>query len=166
MEHWKEIFDGNYAISSMGQIKRLKAAKGTQAGRLLKPSLRKAKNSRSGGYYRVSIWVGNIKKDAYIHQLVAEAFIGPRPKDHEINHKDRNTAHNFVDNLEYIDSIKHKQMVCGDGHGRAKLCSDDVRKIKRMLEHGYQQKEIAEIFCVNKTAIQKIASGQNWSHIK
>jgi hypothetical protein len=41
-------------------------------------------------------------KNYYIHTLVAEAFLGPRPIGFDIHHKDANRWNNTVENLEYV----------------------------------------------------------------
>lgn len=38
----------------------------------------------------------------YIHQLVAQVFIGPRPVGKEINHIDGDKYNNHYTNLEYV----------------------------------------------------------------
>lgn len=54
------------------------------------------------GYLQVSLVKEGIRYRKYVHVLVAEAFLGSKPKGLEVNHKDRNKSNNHVDNLEYI----------------------------------------------------------------
>lgn len=54
----------------------------------------------SNNYYR-KILVFR-RKTYKVHQLVAEAFIGIRPKKMITSHKDENSLNNRADNLEYI----------------------------------------------------------------
>lgn len=58
----------------------------------------------NGVHLRVSLCNGK-PKNFNIHSLVAEAFIGPRPKDKVVDHIDNNPLNNRADNLQYI-SIK------------------------------------------------------------
>jgi hypothetical protein len=51
---------------------------------------------------------------AYVHQLVAEAFIGPRPAGQEVRHLNGDPSDNRVENLAYgtrsqnvLDSVQH-----------------------------------------------------------
>jgi group I intron endonuclease len=54
----------------------------------------------------------------------------------------------------------------GANNSKAKLNETQVKEIKLMLKEGkLQQKEIATIYNVRASAIQKIASGKNWDHI-
>lgn len=55
------------------------------------------------GYPVVGLTVGKGKRTMHtVHSLVAEAFIGSRPANHEINHKDGCKTNNHVSNLEYV----------------------------------------------------------------
>jgi hypothetical protein len=66
----------------------------------------------------------------YVHSLVAEAFIGPRPIGLEVRHLDGDSTNNAVDNLRYgthaenmQDRVKHGRdpqalrTHCPHGHG-------------------------------------------------
>ncbi len=44
-----------------------------------------------------------------MHWLVAEAFLGKRPKKHTINHKDGNKTNNDINNLEYVTSSENTE---------------------------------------------------------
>lgn len=58
------------------------------------------------GYLRVKM--NNLSYS--IHSLVAKFYLGERPKDYVINHKDGNKLNNKPDNLEYVtitENIRH-----------------------------------------------------------
>lgn len=102
-EIWKDIknYEGLYQISNLGKIKGLSKQDGFYylKERLLKPV-------NNFGYQRIILSKNKIKKNYFIHKLVAEAFI-PNPNNYPIvNHKDGNKENNCVNNLEWCS---HKQ---------------------------------------------------------
>jgi hypothetical protein len=93
-EEWRQIpgYD-NYQISSKGRLR-------TNKGRLLKPW------ATDKGYLRCAL-TKEYKGKAqlfFIHRLVAKAFIPQVPGKEYINHIDRNSANNNVENLEWCDN--------------------------------------------------------------
>jgi hypothetical protein len=96
---WRPVvgFEDYYAVSDSGLVRRTKAMKGTQAGRILEPAL-----STRRQYLTVILCRNQQKTMAMVHTLVAAAFIGPRPDGYEINHKDGHKLNNRADNLEYV----------------------------------------------------------------
>ena len=62
------------------------------------------------GYYRTCITVDSHCKNVYTHRLVAFAFLGPPPCDHQtfVNHKDRDKGNNAVDNLEWVSASENQ----------------------------------------------------------
>lgn len=94
-ETWKEIHDGFYEVSDLGRIRRAKPGISTFVGRIVSPNL------GAGGYLQVQL-NGSIKQRRYLHHLVAESFLGPRPDGHVVNHKDCNRQNNALENLEYL----------------------------------------------------------------
>jgi hypothetical protein len=62
-------------------------------------------------------------KTLLVHKLVAELFIGPKPPDKVVLHKDDNVEHNHESNLEYgTQSTNVKQAYA---NGRIKFVRDD-----------------------------------------
>lgn len=72
----------------------------------------------TGGYLRVNLTVGGKTTHAYIHRLVAEAFV-PNPHNLSVvNHIDADVTNNRVENLEWCtqkDNIKHSRKL-GNQH--------------------------------------------------
>jgi len=87
-EVWGEIEDfPNYAISNFGEVVNIKF------NRSLKPRY----NSR--GYSHVILFNGGIRREFYIHQLVAYTFLGDFRSGVHIQHRDGNKLNNHVSNL-------------------------------------------------------------------
>lgn len=87
-EVWAEIEEfPNYLVSNYGDIINIKF------NRILKP------RSNSKGYSHVVLFNEGYRKEFYVHQLVAAAFIANyRPKIH-IQHMDGNKQNNKITNL-------------------------------------------------------------------
>jgi hypothetical protein len=109
-----------------------------------------------------------------IHHLVAEAFIGPRPRGLQINHKDGIKTNNHFSNLEYVtrsENARHMyrlglhEHMQGEKCGKAKLTTEDVLRIRSSEFAGLLHKEIAEIFGVKKSIIGEIKNRKRWRHL-
>lgn len=85
-EVWAPTPYDDYEVSSLGNVKRV------STGRVLKPF-------RSGRTGHLKVDLRGHRKA--VHQLVAAAFIGPRPPGTEVCHNDNNPANNAVENLRY-----------------------------------------------------------------
>lgn len=92
-EFWKKV-DGydDYLVSDKGRVKSLKRGK----ERVLKFG------SSGIGYKNVKLYKGGATKTYLVHSLVALAFIGKKPKNLVIDHKNSNIKNNNVDNLHYV----------------------------------------------------------------
>ena len=66
----------------------------------------------------------------YIHHLVAEHFIGPRPEKHIVDHIDREKYNNDVSNLRYITQQKN---CCNKASYRTDVEEEDPVKRQRIL---------------------------------
>lgn len=95
-EKWVSILDGLYEVSDLGRIRRAMPGRKTWVGRELKAHL------IPNGYMQILPTINGKNRNMYVHRLVAEAFIGPCPDGHEVNHIDTNKTNNRADNLEYV----------------------------------------------------------------
>lgn len=119
------------------------------------------------GYEIVTITVNGKKVTKFVHRLVAEAFIGPRPKGHHTHHKNHNMRINHYTNLEYLKTYSHfnehrdvRQRHC------TKLIAEQVLQIRAMYIAGnYTYKQLAQAFNVSITEIHKIVKRKVWKHI-
>lgn len=112
-----------------------------------------------------------------VHRLVASAFLGPCPKNKEVNHKDGNKLNNKLENLEYAshsDNMKHAirsglykpGTSIGSDHGMSVLDEKDVKKIKKLLRQGKSKQAIADQFGVSRSTISHIKAGRTWAHVE
>lgn len=174
-EEWRDVvgYEGLYQVSNLGRVKSLPASS-KQKGGVLKPW-------KVGGGYLVIQLNDSGRKDRrkrrYVHDLVAEAFIGAKPKGLTCNHKDGCKENNSWANLEYCTQkennlhafrVLHRKPVRNNGEkgGNTKLTEDDVRQIREMYATGeYTQKEISQFFPVNDKNINNILTRKTWRHI-
>jgi hypothetical protein len=89
---WKSspLLDHRYEINERGDLRR----KATMEI--------KSKRKTTKGYIRYRLSIDGVKKDYFAHILVAQAFIGDRPKGLVVDHINHDKADNRVENLRYI----------------------------------------------------------------
>ena len=112
-EHWVSIPGAEgYEVSSLGFVR--------EVGSEISPI-----SIDSDGYLRVSI----NKQNRYVHRLVMEGFVGPKPEGLQTRHLDGDSTNNKITNLKYgtrsenmQDRIRHgtnpnsKKTHCKRGH--------------------------------------------------
>ncbi|HTG95704.1 MAG TPA: NUMOD4 motif-containing HNH endonuclease [Pyrinomonadaceae bacterium] len=188
VEQWKPVngFDLLYEVSNHGRVRNISPRPRTSINRIRKPQI----NGRNGrGYYFVVLSNGREhRRQALIHHLVAEAFIGPRPAGYEINHLDGDKLNNHAENLEYCTVLENHQHASrtglaafGDRNGSrkhperlprgqdnfmTKLQDAQVSEIKQLLKLGLPQAEIGRKFNIAQSVICRINTGQIWKHIQ
>ena len=79
-EIWKPVvgYEGHYEVSSFGRVRTLKYHKND-------PCLSLHENSKTG-YLQVQLWKHQKPRTVLVHQLVARAFLGPRPGSQQVRH--------------------------------------------------------------------------------
>lgn len=162
-ELWKSISGWPYEVSDKGRIRR------EDNKRLRRP----APNSR--GYPQIMLCKGH--KTSTVHKLVLEAFVGPRPKGKEANHKDGNKLNNCLENLEWVsrsENMLHAfslnlyppRITLGSRNPCAKLDEEDVLKIRELYHHKeLSQYALARLFNVSQSSIYLIVNRKRWRHV-
>ena len=121
------------------------------------------------GYLRVLVKTASGFKDAYVHQMVCEAFHGPKPTaDHQVNHRNRDRSDNRPENLEWVrsaENLSHRVLAHGEGHGSAKLTDEQVLAIKSLSSSGQGPSQIARSTGHNRRTISDICNGKTWRHL-
>lgn len=171
-EQWRTI-EGHpdYAVSSLGRVKRVVDSKcGFKAGRVL--SSAPGKN----GYPMVQLWHNQKPKKLYVHHLVLEAFVGPRPDGCICNHKDCNRSNNRPENLEWTSQSNNVKQTYslkrriwdpkrGESNGRAILKEGEVWLIKKLISKKVTQKVIGKMFRISQAHVSLIATEKEWAHV-
>lgn len=144
-EKWEDIegFVGLYKVSDKGRVRSLprscENANNRKRNRNIAHKLSSLFND-GHGYYQVHLDSIENHKIAYVHRLVAEAFI-PNPENKpEVNHIDGNKANNYAENLEWVTRAENIQYAIRIGLRDADTCklTGSVARSKkcRCLETG------------------------------
>lgn len=163
---WRLIFNGVYSVSDQGGLRRVA------------PWCNRQRYSRGlafevshGGYFRVVLHVRGKRIKRFVHRLITEAFLGPVPPGHCVNHLNGDKQDNRLTNLEYVTFSGNNQhasalglIAHGERHGMALLTEVQVRQIRRLLAFGESCFDIAKSFGVSRFAVSDIKRGKSWRH--
>lgn len=177
-------YEGVYEVSNVGDVRRC------DGYHTRKRALKAAPNHH--GYLNVSLSRNCKGRTFFVHKLVCEAFIGPRPDGMTINHKNGQKGDNRLENLEYVthaENMRHALRVLdviqptrargrkngsilkpeclarGTEVATAKLTEMDVHQIRRMLASGMKQRDIAVKVGISQTQIWRVKVGLSWAHV-
>lgn len=166
-EEWRPVvgYESHYEVSNAGRVRRTAVANGATVGKVRSAALLKI------GYYAVGLSRDNKRRTMYVHDLVASAFLGPRPTKFQVNHIDGDKKNNEVANLEYVshrENARHAARTgligCGEKNYAAKLTSDDVRTI-RSVKGKRTIRDLAKQFGVSDSIICEVQNGLRWKHV-
>lgn len=127
------------------------------------------------GYVRLGFHIGGKTHNRYVHQIVAETFIGPRPDGMHINHIDGNKQNNHVSNLEYVTPSQNRlhalrmglaESPCGEDHGRSKITESDVIDIHLRRQAGETLESIGDDYGIVYQHVHGITTGRFWPHVE
>lgn len=112
-------------------------------------------------------------KTRRVHRLVWEQYNGKIPDKMMVCHKCDNPScinptHLFLgtnsDNMKDMYKKGRGNNFFKDKNPKRKLTQQQVIEIKKLLNNGKTQQEIANIFSVNRTLISQIKLGKIWTH--
>ena len=168
-----------YHAGSDGSIwsRQMRYADESPVWRRLKPRRigSKVHRPRAGRYLSVALFDEQGRRSNHmVHRLILEAFVGPCPEGMEACHNDGDPENNRPENLRWDtraencrDKIRHgtTPSQAGEANPSAKLTTDDVREIHRMLAAGRTRASCAARFGVSGSAINAAANGKTWKQV-
>jgi hypothetical protein len=101
-----------------------------------------------------------------VHNLVAEAFIGPRPDEgYRVDHKDENKLNNDPNNLQWLVH-GHNTIKAQNTGGRRYFYEGELWLIKKLIAAKIPYKTIGKMFKCSTMLISDIKKGLKDHHIK
>lgn len=134
-EIWKDIkgYEGLYKISNTGRVKSFHYNR----EKILQPLI------SVRGYYKYTLVKNKTKKQCFMHQLIATAFI-PNPNNYPcVNHINGNKKDNRIDNLEWCTIKENNQHAYKTGLNKGVRSYDNVCS-KTVLQYDMQGNFIKE----------------------
>lgn len=164
---WLPVDGAPYEVSDLGQVRRAISGKSTSKGRVLS-----SKPRQRDGYIPVVLSLGSRghSRQALVHVLVAEAFLGQRPSpEHEVAHADGNPSNNRSDNLRWAthaenmrDMLRHGRSTRGARSGHAILTESQVKILRAAKGQRGKVSELARQFGVSQQTASDAATGRTW----
>lgn len=168
-EEWRVIpsLGPRYEASDLGRI-RSWARNGPGGAIAASPRLRVPVVARKrGGYLTLLFHVDGRPTLRYVHQLVLEAFVGPRPAGHVTRHLDGSPTNNRLSNLcwgtqhqNVQDQILHGTAMRGARNVGAKLTQEQAAMIRAS---GLLGKDLAAMYRVSPATICRIRKGLRYA---
>jgi hypothetical protein len=124
-------------------------------------------------YRRVQLRDFGRNATIYVHHIVADAFIGPRPEGLEVNHKDRDPSNNQPENLEYVTHSQNMRHAVATGRKQlrgadcpsAKLTEPEVLSARESRSAGTPVEHLARQHGVSHTTMHSAVTGKTWAHV-
>ena len=162
-EIWKDFpSDVRYEISSKGRVRN------KSNYRIIKPSVNK------NGYLVFVRYLDGKFSGMYIHQAVAQAFIGCNNDKLQVSHLDGNNKNNTVENLAYEDVItnihrkfEHGTMLKGEEIKTSKLTESQVADLRKMYSTGeYTYIDLSKVFGISAKSVGRVINYETWKHLQ
>ena len=161
-EQWRWVvgYEQLYSVSSYGRVMGKRRIRVSQVDR--------------GGYPRMMLSKVGMQKLAYVHRLVAQAFIEQPNGCEVVNHKDGNKLNCHVGNLEWCTdsyNCRHARAlgltpnIRGADHPHAKLTEAEVREFISIFRKGVKMRLYADRYGVDPETLRDIIAGRTWRHI-
>lgn len=171
LERWAPVlgYEGIYEVSTFGRVRslartvRIGMNSRTVGGVFVSPIL------GSRGYFVVNFTAYGKRKQHFLHKLVLEAFIGPRPDGMEACHNDGSRINCSLKNLRWDtrsgnhkDKREHGTWQVGEKANNSKLTEQLVIEIRgRGLSAAQAHRE----YGLSKTNAKRIVRGDTWRYL-
>lgn len=158
-ERWRPVIDweGFYEVSDLGRVRHAKTK------RIRTP----VPNNARGGYFGILLSAPGRKPQLrFVHRMVLDAFVGPKPDDQQARHGDRDVSNNRLENLCWgtpkencADQRAHGTIAIGEKNGGAKLSQAQADNIRIRLSSGEMGENLALEYGVSRATISRIKNG-------
>lgn len=178
-ELWKPItdYENLYEVSNQGRVRSLDRKRnclgrdGAWRTRLVKG--RVLKGSRSGTYRTVSFPCDGKIKTFRIQELVAAAFLGPKPNGMYICHGPKGSFDNSVNNIYYgppsrnagEDRVRDGTSNRGEQNPHAKMTAEKVIELRKLAAAGMGSESLGKRFGISRQGARQIIARRTWRHI-
>lgn len=166
IEYWKPVaikgYEKLYSVSNLGRVKATKK----QTNRATRKNRIRKECKDTKGYYYYGLVKNEKVKNFTSHTLVMLTFIGPRPKNKEINHKDGNKQNNKKSNLEYVSRSYNQRHAYLNGlQTQGGVTKEMVIKIRKLFNKGYTVGQLAKKFKKGNSTISYITRNITWKNV-
>lgn len=172
-EEWRSVvgWEGRYEVSDYGRIRSKDMICGARSqGQALRRGRTLVQVPKQGRYLAVTFADGTRRVQRMVHDVVAAAFLGPKPRGCLTLHGDDDKGNNAVANLRYgthkeneEDKLRNGNRCLGERHPQATVTEITVRAIRAATGSA---KEIAARFDTTTAIVHQIRSGRTWRHVK
>jgi len=160
-EQWLPIADfPDYEISDLGRVKSHKRKK----PKILSPV-------KFGPYLGLYLFKDKRKHVKYVHQLVAQAFLGPQ-LNLDVRHLDGDRSNNCLTNLAYgtrkenmADALSHGTTARGEKLPHSKLTDSKVIELRKLRLEGVTVPKLSQMFGISLRTVYRALTREAWSHI-
>jgi len=133
-EEWRPVvgYEGAYEVSDHGRVRSLGRTMTDRIGRPRRVPGGVLTPGRAAGYQRVQLCADDRRGNAYVHTLVLEAFVGPRPVGMEGLHGDGDPDNCTPGNLHW--GTHQENTLDRVRHGRHRFANQARCKRRHLLE--------------------------------
>lgn len=159
-EIWKPVVghEGHYEVSDQGRVRSVyRAVRIGNHTRRYQSKLLAPGTMNRFGHQSVAIGKGNSR---CVHDLVLEAFVGPRPPGQEGRHADLDGSNNRLDNLSWGSRGENNKDVTRAG--RRKLTYEQADALRADRAAGMSLPSLAEKYGVNTGQAHHICAGKQY----
>ena len=99
MEEWRAVpsWEGHYEVSNQGRVRSVERVIEFADGRVRKfPAVVRSTHTDGFGYLKLTLKRTKRQERVLVHQVVAAAWIGPRPAGFDVCHNDGNKTNNTI----------------------------------------------------------------------
>lgn len=172
-ERWKRIGDRHFEVSNLGRVRTLgHYVRHSSADSFVWRNGRILRDCDNGNGYRyVTISLHAVRKNYYVHRLVAETWLENLNDLPEVNHKDGNKANNNINNLEWSSlqqnrdhAAKNDLIPHGERSAQSKLTEKKVIEILNAHKENpdVNRTHLAKKYGIWDPQVCRIIKGKRW----